>query len=127
MNLALATGSIFKPPEQRTSKTGKPFVAATIRTKDGDAFQWWRIVAFSDTAQAELMRLGDGDACSVQGNFKAELYRPDGGEAKLSLSIVADQVLALRQPKKRAANAPQRRAWRPGDGPDDEIPFGGPQ
>jgi hypothetical protein len=86
MSLALVTGTLFKAPEQRTSKAGKPFVAATIRAKDGEVSQWWRMIAFSESAQAELMRLGDGDACSVQGSFKAELYRPDGGEAKLSLS-----------------------------------------
>jgi hypothetical protein len=32
----LVTGTLFRPPEQRTSKAGKPFVTATIRTKDDD-------------------------------------------------------------------------------------------
>jgi hypothetical protein len=32
---------LFRGPEQRTSKTGKPFVTATIRAKDGEAAQWW--------------------------------------------------------------------------------------
>jgi single-stranded DNA-binding protein len=36
---------------------------------------------------------------SVQGAFKAELYEKDG-EKRISLSIVADNVLALRQPSK---------------------------
>jgi single-stranded DNA-binding protein len=104
---AIVTGALFRAPEQRTSKSGKPFVTATIRAKDGEASQWWRITAFSETAQAELMRLVDGDACSVQGAFKAELYQPEGGEAKVSLSIIADRVLALRQPPKerKAAEA----------------------
>jgi PAS domain S-box-containing protein len=47
-------------PEQRTSKAGKPFVMATICGKDGDSSQWWKVLAFSETAQAELMRLTDG-------------------------------------------------------------------
>jgi hypothetical protein len=45
------------------------------------------------------MRLTDGDAISVQGAFKAELYDKDG-VTKLSLSIVADNLLALRKPPK---------------------------
>jgi hypothetical protein len=69
-----------------------PFVTATIRAKDGEASQWWRVTAFSDTAQAELMRLGDGDSCCVQGAFKAELFQPEAEEARVSLSIVADHV-----------------------------------
>jgi single-stranded DNA-binding protein len=107
MTFALVSGTLFRAPEQRTSKAGNPFVTATIRAKDGDSSQWWRVTAFSETAQAELMCLGDGDACSVQGAFKADLYSKDGGEAKVSLSIIADRVLALRQPPKerKAAEA----------------------
>jgi hypothetical protein len=29
----LVTGTLFRPPEQRTSKAGKPFVTATVRAK----------------------------------------------------------------------------------------------
>jgi single-stranded DNA-binding protein len=107
MTYALVSGSLFRAPEQKTSKAGKPYVAATIRAKDGEESQWWRVTAFSETAQAELMRLVDGDACSIQGAFKAELYQPEGGEPKVSLSIIADRVLALRQPPKerKAAEA----------------------
>ena len=36
---ALISGQLFRAPEQRTSKAGKPFVTATIRAKDGDASQ----------------------------------------------------------------------------------------
>jgi hypothetical protein len=65
----------------RPQKAGKPFVTATIRVKDGDpstgsgqASQLWKVFAFSENAQAELMRLADGDSISMQGTFKAELY-----------------------------------------------------
>jgi single-stranded DNA-binding protein len=139
---ALVTGTLFRAPEQRTSKAGKVFVAGTLRFKDGETFQFVRFVAFSESAQAELMRLGDGDACSVQGSFKAELYRPDSGEPKVSLSIIADRVLALRQPPtlrqppKNREPAPQDTrprqerlaggTWAPGGSPNDDIPFGAP-
>ena len=46
------------------------------------------------------MRLGDGDALSIQGALKVETYERDG-ETKLSLSIVAEHVLALRQPPRK--------------------------
>jgi hypothetical protein len=54
------------------------------------------VLAFSESIQAELMRLADGDAISVQGAFKVELYEKDG-EKRFSLSIIADNVLALLQ------------------------------
>jgi hypothetical protein len=53
---ALVSGSLFRSPEQRTSKTGKPFVTAAIKIRDGDATQWIRLMVFSDTAQSELPR-----------------------------------------------------------------------
>jgi single-stranded DNA-binding protein len=68
-------------------------VTATIRAKDGEAAQWWKVLAFSETVQSEQMRLTDGDALSVQGALKAETYEKDGA-TRLSLSVVADQVLA---------------------------------
>jgi single-stranded DNA-binding protein len=123
---AIVTGSLFRAPEQRTSKAGKPFVTATIRAKDGETTLWWKVVAFSDSAQAELMRLVDGDAVSIQGVFKAELYQPEGGEARVSLNIVADRVLALRQPpKERKAPKEREASYRGGAAAfDDSIPFG---
>jgi single-stranded DNA-binding protein len=63
----LVAGTLIRPPEQRTAKNGKPFVSATIRVKDADESQWWKVLAFSENAQAELMRLTSGDAISVQG------------------------------------------------------------
>jgi hypothetical protein len=126
---ALVTGALYRAPEQRTSKAGKPFVTATIRAKDGEASQWWKVVAFSESAQAELMCLGDDDACTVQGAFKAELYQPEGGEPKVSLSIIADRVVALRQPpKERKAPKERETSYRGGAAAfDDSIPFEAPR
>jgi single-stranded DNA-binding protein len=102
----LISGTLFRAPESRVSKSGRNFVTATLRCKDGDGSQFWRATAFSETAQSELLRLGDGDSVSVQGALKVELYRPDGGEPRISLSVVADSVLPLRAaPKERKPKA----------------------
>jgi single-stranded DNA-binding protein len=120
----LISGTLFREPKHRTSRSGKPFVTTTIRAKDCDASQWWKVLAFSETAQAELMCLTDGDALSVQGTLKAETYEKDG-VTKFSMSVIADHVLALCQPPKvrklrqEAAAAPARQ-----DAPfDDAVPF----
>lgn len=94
-----------------------PFVTATLRAKDGDATSWWKLLAFSESAGAELMRLGDG-------------------ETRVNLTCIVDNVLALRQPprerKAKAAPPPKSTPDRSrldrhaGDGADyfgDEIPF----
>ncbi|MGB6326847.1 MAG: single-stranded DNA-binding protein [Methylocella sp.] len=132
MIYALVTGSLFKAPEQRTSKAGRAFTVTTIRVKDGDAWQFIRATAFSETVQSELSRLSEGGALAVTGPLKAELYTSQNGETNISLSIIADKVLPLeQQPRKRevkpsdARSRRERQAgiWQPGAGPSDPIPF----
>ncbi len=102
----LVSGAIFRVPEARTSKAGKPFWSATIKTKGDDAATWWKIIAFSESAGAALLRLSDGDAVSVQGSLKVETYERDG-VTKVSLTCIADAVLPLRAaPKERKAQVP---------------------
>jgi single-stranded DNA-binding protein len=138
MIIALIAGALFRSAEKKTSKAGNPFVVATMKIKSGETLQWCRITAFSESAQTELMRLTDGDSLSAQGQLKAEIYTKEGCEPRVSLSIIADQVLALRQPSKdRKPKAPEPRPqdakprqercagqWTPGGGPNDDLPFG---
>jgi hypothetical protein len=116
--LALISGTIFREVAQRTSKAGKPYVVTTIRIKDGDAWQFIRVTAFSETAQSELLQLSEGDTAQ-------------NGETKIALSIIA-KVLTLKQQSKEREAKPfdarsrqERQAgiWRPGAGPNDPIPF----
>lgn len=127
----LISGTLFREPERRTSKAGKPFVTSTIKVKDGDTLQFWRVIAFTEGVRAELTRLTDGDALSVQGALKTETYEKDG-ETKLSLTVLADHVLALRQPRSRreqissgtADGRPaSRRQRREPEAEKAEIPF----
>ena len=136
---ALICGVLFKPAEEKTpSKTGRTFVSATLKVggESGDA-EFWSITAFSQSAQSELLRLGAGDALSAQGKAKFELWQPrDGGEVKISRSLVADQILALKAaPRERRAKAkaetplldqtPAKETAAAGPAFfDDDIPFG---
>jgi single-stranded DNA-binding protein len=94
----LVSGSLWKNPEQRSSsKTGKIFTSASIRTSSADnsAADFWNLLVFGDTAQAALMRLGEGDKLSVQGTFKVEIFN-----GKISRTIFVDHILPLRAPPK---------------------------
>ncbi len=98
---ALVTGALFRSPKQKVSKSGKSYCIATIKSRaDDNRSDFWRVTVFSETAQAELMRLGEGDTLAAQGPMKCELYRPDGGEPRISLSIIADVVTPLKPTRK---------------------------
>jgi single-stranded DNA-binding protein len=94
------SGTLFHAPESRTLKAGRAnatATTATLKAKDGNHTQFWRIAAFSEPVQVELMHLTAGDALAVEGALKAELY-DRGGEIELSFGVIAEHVLPLRQP-----------------------------
>jgi hypothetical protein len=135
--LAIVTGSLFRAPEQRVAKSGKPFVSATLKVQNGDALQWWNIVAFRESVQADLLQLREVDGLGARGALRVETYEK-AGETKLSLNMTVEAVLALRPParerKAKAANphVPETRSrqerlaglWTAESGdPNDAIPF----
>lgn len=94
----LITGTIFRDPETRVAKTGKPFTFGTVKVKDGDATSWWKILAFGESARA-LSELRDGESLSAQGRLGVDTYQKDG-QTRLAFTIVANCILPLRQPPK---------------------------
>jgi single-stranded DNA-binding protein len=97
------SGILVRAPESRALKAGRSIATATtatLKAKDGDYARFWRIAAFNEAAQAELLRLSDGDAVAVGGSLKAELYDRNG-ETELSFGVIAEHVLPLRQPGKK--------------------------
>src|SRR5271169_1255851 len=105
----LVSGTLSRAPELKTAKSGKPYASATIRVAADGAAEFWSILAFSEAAQAELMRLGEGDKISAQGSFKVEPYTARDGQTRINRTVFADHVLPLRQPprerKPRADNS----------------------
>lgn len=124
----LITGTLFREAEQRTAKSGKPYVMAVVKCGEGPIVQWWKLTAFGDAAMVELLRLRDGDSLSAQGPMRVETYERDG-VTKISLRMIADQVLALRQPKKSKTNKPpaahEISLQIPNSSPpfNDDVPF----
>ncbi len=126
----LVSGSLFKNPELRPSSKGKAYATASIRaaSADNSAADFWNLLIFSETVQAQLMQLTEGDKLAVQGSLKLEIYN-----GKISRSVFVDHILPLpappRERKPKAASAPTSQeqsttttaATDPGL--DDEIPF----
>jgi single-stranded DNA-binding protein len=106
----LISGSLFKMPEQRTGKSGRPYVSTTIKTTstDNSGSDFWSVLAFGTTAGAELLRLAIGERVTIQGSLKLEIFTgASDGKTKISRTVFVDHVLALRQPpKERRAKAP---------------------
>jgi len=129
----LISGSIFREPQQRTSQSGKRYVTTTIKAAaaDNTTSDFWSVLAFGDTASAELLRLAVGERVAIQGGLKLEVYTANDGQTKVSRTIFVDHVLAVRQPPKE--RKPKAKATASHDQPttstatdpdlDDSIPF----
>ena len=52
----LVSGALSRAPELKTAKSGKPYAYTTIRVAADGAAEFWSILAFSESAQAELLR-----------------------------------------------------------------------
>lgn len=127
----LVSGALSRAPELKTSKSRKSYVTATIKVAAENATEFWSVLAFSESAQAELSRLGEGDKVSAQGPLEVESYTGRDGQTRINRTVFADHVLALRQPprerKSRAAASSASDGVSQGPsndgGPNDAIPF----
>jgi single-stranded DNA-binding protein len=99
---ALIAGKVHGAPEQRTSKSGKPFTVAKVRAAAGDGdMQFINVVVFSESAQAALLALDDGDAVALAGQLTAKAWIDKEGAAKPNLNLVAQQVLTAYHAKRK--------------------------
>ena len=114
---ALVSGKLQGQPEQRTAKTGRAYVQARMRVAAGaDEAHFVRVTAFSESACAALLALGDGDALAVAGTLKPGAWMDRDGNAKPNLDLVAAQVLTAYHLKRR------REAVQPGESGTDTRP-----
>jgi single-stranded DNA-binding protein len=118
----LITGQLWRDPATRVSKTGAQYVTALLRAGTATEAQWANIVCFDAAAQSELLRLRVGDSVCVQGPAKLGVFQDKAGEHRVSLSVTANHVLALRQPAKpKQAEGRQAPPLMPAF--DDAVPF----
>jgi single-stranded DNA-binding protein len=112
----LVSGTLYGAPVQRTGQNGKPFVTAKLRVDTGEeGSAWASVIAFGAEAE-RLAGLKDGDALSVAGRATVQGYIAKDGNAKASLSIVADEVAAVRRKPRPAGDegGGARRGGAPG-------------
>ena len=105
---ALVTGVLFRDPKQLTSKSGRVFVSAMVREKDGDAVQWWHISGFNDTVRAAL----DGRPATANRSLPkafSRLRHTWPRTAMLAyLCLIAYDVMPTRRAKKSKPAAPRQ-------------------
>jgi single-stranded DNA-binding protein len=123
---ALILGKLQQRAEQRTGKSGRPFVTAKARAAVGEGESLFvNVIAFSESAGAALLALEVGDAVALAGTLKPGMWTDREGIARVSLDIVAAQVLTVYGLKKKReaakATEPQQGCAPPLQSPGDDF------
>jgi single-stranded DNA-binding protein len=97
--VVLIAGRISRGPERRQTSSGALFTALILQVQAArNISEFWRVMAFSESAQAGLADLAVGDGLAVAGMLRVEIAERKG---RLSFSVTASRVLRL-APDERA-------------------------
>nr|HMQ39145.1 single-stranded DNA-binding protein [Micropruina sp.] len=117
--------------QARTSANGNAFAVAKVKADDKNgAWVWVSVIAFGAESE-RLLELKAGDAVSIAGRAELNVWADRDGNHHPGLSLVADEVAALRgRTKPRSgggsSHPPRQRSERPPDPVEPDIPFDDP-
>lgn len=123
---ALIVGKLYGKPERRTSRSGKPFITAKVRVPTGDDSIFVGVAAFSESAQAALLALDDGEAVALAGTLSVKAWTDREGNARPNLNLIANRVLTVHHAKRKRDAVQQSDRSRPSMSGDDDLVDGGP-
>ena len=120
---ALITGTLYGDPQARTSQAGKSFTTAKVKAdgKDGSTL-WISVVAFGDLAD-RLLTMRANNAVALSGKLEVSAYTAKDGTPAAGLSVVADELAALKAKPRPKADPPPAPSPAPVvAGFDDDLP-----
>lgn len=101
----MISGTLHADPQARTSQNGNTYAVAKVRADDKNGlWVWVSAIAFGHESE-RLLQLKAGDAVSIAGPAEIGAWLDKEGNAKPSVSLVAEKLICLR-PKPRP---PQER------------------
>jgi hypothetical protein len=103
----LVSGKLWRDPERKTTKTGRPYTSAALRDGQGDDAVWWKLLAFNEAAAEEPLRLRDGDGLAASGSFKAEIYDRGSGP-RIGFTVFVDHLISAKRKKREKAEPGQQ-------------------
>lgn len=102
----LASGALISDPQRRDGAKGA-FTTATICTT-GDEPALVSVIAFGSVGE-RLLEYSKGDALAVSGRARLTSWTGRHGTEKHGVSVVVDQIAAVKLKPQRRAAAPARR------------------
>lgn len=99
---ALISGTLIADPASRTSSGGKTFATAQVRVPTHDDAVLMGVTAWGDLAE-KLLALHKGDAVSLTGELRPNVWVDKQGTERRSWNITAAGILSAYESRKRRA------------------------
>jgi len=101
---ALIGGSIVGQPQEKTSGSGRTYVQCKLRVPAGEDAVFVLVTAFDGEVRRALLAHASGDSIAVSGPMKLGIWTPpNGGEARVNVSMVAHALVSAYSVKRRRA------------------------
>jgi single-strand DNA-binding protein len=105
-------GRFGRAPEQRTTRTGKAMVTASMVVdlgRDAEAPEWFSLIAFGSAAEV-LAKHGKGDMAAISGRLTKSAWKARDGAERSGFSVLVDSIASARtvrpgKPKARPRDA----------------------
>jgi single-strand DNA-binding protein len=131
VNKVIIVGNLGRDPEARVAQSGmaicKLSVAVTERVKDGDSWkdetEWMRVTVFGKTAENAAQYLQKGRQVYVEGRLKSSKYTDKDGVEKVSVEVVASNVVFLAGGGDDKGGKSKPAAPPAGGGAEEDLPF----
>jgi single-strand DNA-binding protein len=108
---ATVTGNVGRPPELKTTRSGKTManfsVASTFKNGDKEITTWIDVVCFDEQADVVAETLSKGDRVIVTGRLDLEQYQKKDGTPGSSLRMMASDVGQSLRWHKRDGSGPR--------------------
>lgn len=124
----LISGKLLRDPTTKTGPSGKSYTTALVRVPMGKGEDSHvvvaSVIAFQDQGE-KLGRLRAGDAVSVSGSAKLNVWQKDG-ETRPGLDVTATGILSAYETRKRKGTGESTGSTRAkaGDGGPFDDPIG---
>jgi single-stranded DNA-binding protein len=123
----LATGTIVADPQRREGAKG-PFAIGSIRTLSSAAEEsdFVSFIGFHEQVD-RLLELRRGSAISISGRARLRTYADKNGIERTNLSVVVEQLIALKPRHGRDGNEGQGRSQDARGRPSGQSPYSAPR
>ena len=120
-------GNLGADPETRSTKSGDTVanlrVAVNKKTKDGDITEWFRVVAFKQSADFASKYLKKGNMVLVDGEMRTSKWTDKDGNDHYKTELIANNIRGLTRDSGSGYNGDSPNYEPPSDLTDEDIPF----